>query len=132
MAAYDDKSPLETAIDEGRMEIWNIMREGLELSETEKLEQLCRMIVAGKMDPDDPWKEFNELLSSLPVELVFTGTYFGTEYMYCIFPRISTPLLISTSPILAILETCPSKRVNLSSPYSTCSPAISLPSFYQY
>ena len=87
MAAYDDKSPLETAIDEGRMEIWNIMREGLELSETEKLEQLCRMIVAGKMDPDDPWKEFNELLSSLPVELVFTGTYFGTEYMYCIFPR---------------------------------------------
>ena len=70
MAAYDDKSPLETAIDEGRMEIWNIMREGLELSETEKLEQLCRMIVAEKMDQDKPWKEFKELLSSLPVETV--------------------------------------------------------------
>ena len=81
MAAYDDKSPLETAIDEGRMEIWNIMREGLELSETEKLEQLCRMIVAGKMDPDDPWKEFKELLGSLPVELVFIAPYFWSKRM---------------------------------------------------
>ena len=79
MAAYDDKSPLETAIDEGRMEIWNIMREGLELSETEKLEQLCRMIVAGKMDQDDPWKEFKELLSSLPLELVFIATYIFSD-----------------------------------------------------
>ena len=71
MAAYDDKSPLETAIDCGRMEIWNIMREGLDLTEKDKLEQLCRMIVAGKMEQDDPWKEFKELLSSLPVDLVF-------------------------------------------------------------
>merc|ERR1719219_1272689 len=28
------------------------------------------MIVSGKMDHDDPWKEFKELLSTLPVELV--------------------------------------------------------------
>ena len=77
MAAYDDKSPLETAIDNGRMEIWNIMREGLELTEKDKLEQLCRMIVAGKMDQDDPWKEFKELLSTLHVELVFIAEYFG-------------------------------------------------------
>ena len=35
MAAYDDKSPLETAIDKGQMEIWNIMREGLELTDQE-------------------------------------------------------------------------------------------------
>ena len=76
MAAYDDKSPLKTAIEGGRMEIWNIMREGLELLEAEKLDQLCRMIVAGKMNLDDPWKEFKELLSSLPVELVFIATYF--------------------------------------------------------
>merc|ERR1719295_2509137 len=48
------------------------MREGLEFTEKEKLEQLCRMIVAGKMEQDDPWKEFKELLSSLPVELVNT------------------------------------------------------------
>ena len=76
MAAYDDKSPLETAIDEGRREIWNIMREGLEFSERERLEQLGRMIVAGKMDHDKPWKEFRELLSLLPVELVFMSPDF--------------------------------------------------------
>ena len=70
MAAYDDKSPLETAIDCGRMEIWNMMKEGLEFTEKEKLKQLCRMIVARKMEQDDPWKEFKELLLSLPVELV--------------------------------------------------------------
>ena len=71
MATFDDKSPLDTAIDNDRMEIWNIMREGLEFSESEKLEQLCRMIVSGKMDQDEPWREFKELLSTLPVELVF-------------------------------------------------------------
>ena len=75
MAAYDDKSPIETAIDNSRMEIWNIMREGLELSESDKLEQLCRMIVAGKMEEDDPWKEFKDLLSSLPVESVLNFAY---------------------------------------------------------
>merc|ERR1719239_525064 len=73
MAAYDDKSPLETAIDKGQMEIWNIMRESLELTDQEKLEQLCRMIVAGKMEQDEPWKEFKELLSSLPLKLVSTA-----------------------------------------------------------
>ena len=72
---HDDKSPLETAIDDGRMEIWNLMREGLELTEREKLEQLCRMIVAGKMEEDDPWKEFKDLLSSLPVESVINFAY---------------------------------------------------------
>merc|ERR1719209_1183552 len=72
MAAYDDKSPLETAIDKGQMEIWNIMRDGLELTDQEKLKQLYRMIMAGKMEPDEPWKEFKEFLSSLPLELVST------------------------------------------------------------
>merc|ERR1719180_149347 len=71
MAAYE--SPLETAIDNGQMEIWNIMRDGLELTDQEKLEQLCRMIMAGKMEQDEPWKEFKELLSSLPVQLVNTA-----------------------------------------------------------
>jgi len=71
MAAYE--SPLETAIDNGRMEIWNIMRERLELTDEEKLEQLGRMIMAGKMEQDEPWKEFKELLSSLPVQLVNTA-----------------------------------------------------------
>ena len=81
MAAYDDKSPLATAIDKGRMEIWNIMREGLELTDQEKLEQLCRMIMAGKMEQDEPWKEFKELLSSLPLELVIFELYFGRGHI---------------------------------------------------
>ena len=83
----DNKSPLETAIENDRMEIWNIMREGLELSKTDKMQQLCRMIVAGKMDQDDPWREFKELLATLPVELVFIvfASYFGMEHRYYIF-----------------------------------------------
>ena len=89
MAAHDDKSPLDTAIDNDRMEIWNIMREGLELSETDKLEQLCRMIVSGKMDQDNPWKEFKELLSTLPDELVFIAPFFRIEHIA--FPQGSSP-----------------------------------------
>ena len=68
MAAYDDKSPLETAIDNNQMEIWNIMRKSVDLTEKEKLEQLRRMIVAGKTEEDEPCKEFKELLSSLSAE----------------------------------------------------------------
>ena len=94
MAAYDDKSPLETAIACHRMEIWNIMREGLELTEKDKLEQLCRMIVSGKMDQDDPWKEFKELLSSLPVELVLSIFLKGA----CIVFAPLNPSFIRTIP----------------------------------
>ena len=68
MAAYDDRSPLETAITHGRMKIWNMMREGLELTEKETLVQLRRMIMSGNMDQDDFSREFKELLSSLSVE----------------------------------------------------------------
>ena len=68
MAAYDDRSPLETAINYGRMEIWNMMREGLELTEKETLVQLRRMIMSGITDQDDFSREFKELLSSLSVE----------------------------------------------------------------
>ena len=71
MAAYEDKSALETAIDNGRMEIWNIMREGLELSETDKLQQLCRMIVAGKMEQVDPSPFFSFTFYCLIVNKVF-------------------------------------------------------------
>ena len=87
MGAYDDKSPLETAIDNGRLEIWNIMREGLELTDQEKLEQLCRMIVAGKMEQDEPWKEFKEFLSSLPLKLVILELYLGREHILCLVAK---------------------------------------------
>ena len=70
MVAHFRQSPLEMAIINGQMDFWNIMREGTELTEKEKLVQLQRMIVDGKMDQDNPCKEFKELLSSLPVEMV--------------------------------------------------------------
>ena len=68
MSAYNDNSPMETAIENDHMEIWKIMQESVDLSEQEKLEQLQVMIE--KMDSNNPHKEFEELLSSLPVKLV--------------------------------------------------------------
>ena len=70
MVAYGHKSPLDMAIINGQMDFWDIMREGTELTEEEKLLQLRRMILDGKMEEDNPCKEFKELLSSLPVEVV--------------------------------------------------------------
>ena len=68
MSAYNDNSPLETAIENDHMEIWGIMQKSVELSDQKKLEQLQAMIE--KMDSENPYKEFEELLSSLPVNLV--------------------------------------------------------------
>ena len=68
MSAYNDNSPLETAIENDQMEIWRIMQKSVELSEQEKLEQLQAMIE--KMDSNNPQNEFEELLSTLPVKLV--------------------------------------------------------------
>ena len=68
--AYDNKSALETAIDNNQMKIWKMMREGVELSDYEVLEQLQAMIAAGREEDAHPQEEFQELLSSLPVEVV--------------------------------------------------------------
>ena len=70
MVAYDNKPALETAIDNNQMEIWKMMREGVELSDYEVLEQLQAMIAAGREEDAHPQEEFQELLSSLPVEVV--------------------------------------------------------------
>ena len=57
------------------------MREHVDLSEKEKLEQLHAMVVNSSwLDDDKPCEEFRELLSSLPVETVI------------VFPR--TPYLV--------------------------------------
>merc|ERR1719391_1555384 len=72
MAAHDQKSPLEMAIKNRQMDFWNIMRENTELTENEKLVQLRRMIMVENMEEDNPSKEFKELLSALPVEMVKT------------------------------------------------------------
>ena len=79
MVAFGNKSPLETAIAKNQIEIWNILRNGLELSEKEKLVQLRAMIECGRMEKDVYFEEFKELLSSLPVELVNDSTYIAKE-----------------------------------------------------
>ena len=79
MVAFGNKSPLETAIAKNQIEIWNIMRNGLELSEKEKLVQLRAMIDFGRMEEDVYFEEFKELLSSLPVELVNDSSYIAKE-----------------------------------------------------
>ena len=75
MVAFGKKSPLETAIAKNQIEIWKIMRKGLELSEKEKLVQLRAMIEWGQMEEDVYFEEFKQLLSSLPVELVNDSLY---------------------------------------------------------
>ena len=47
-----------------------MMRERVELSEHEVLEQLQAMIAAGREEDAHPQEEFQELLSSLSVEVV--------------------------------------------------------------
>ena len=79
MVAFGNKSPLETAIAKNKIEIWNIMRNGLELSEKEKLVQLRAMIECWRMKEDVYFEEFKELLSSLPVELVNDSAYIAKE-----------------------------------------------------
>ena len=79
MVAFGNKSPLETAIAKNQIEIWNIMRNGLELSEKEKLVQLRAMIECGRMEEKLYFEEFKELLSSLSVELVNDSSYIAKE-----------------------------------------------------
>ena len=86
-----------------------MMREHVDLSEKEKLEQLHAMVVNSSwLDDDKPCEEFKELLSSLPIETVI------------VFPRtpyLVRPLSISKSVISAqyslipkVSATCIEKR----------------------
>ena len=60
----------------------------LELSDQEKLQQLRAMVEVGKMDKDDPSKEFKELLSSLSIEVVNMFFFQEGKILICIlFPR---------------------------------------------
>ena len=70
MVAYDNESALGTAIDNNQMKLWKMMREHVELSEYEVLEQLQAMIAVGREEDAHPQEEFQELLSSLSVEVV--------------------------------------------------------------
>ena len=47
-----------------------MLMEHVQLSDQEKLQQLRAMVEVGKMEKEDPSKEFKELLSSLSIEVV--------------------------------------------------------------
>ena len=65
-----------------------MLMEHLELSDQEKLQQLRAMIEVGKMDKEDPSKEFKELLSSLSIEVVNMFFFQEGKILICILsPR---------------------------------------------
>ena len=65
-----------------------MLMEHLELSDQEKLQQLRAMVEVGKMDKDDPSKEFKELLSSLSIEVVNMFVFQEGKILICILsPR---------------------------------------------
>ena len=65
-----------------------MLMEHLELSDQEKLQQLRAMVEVGKMEKDDPSKEFKELLSSLSIEVVNMFFFQQGKILICtMFPR---------------------------------------------
>ena len=64
-------SPLVEPIARGHMEVWNMLKEHIEMTVEMKLEQLYQMIVLPECQRrGKPQTEFKELLASIPVELV--------------------------------------------------------------
>ena len=63
-------SPLEQALEGGNMEVWNLLKDHIEMTVELKLEQLYNMITTVYRYREEPHTEFKELLSSLPVESV--------------------------------------------------------------
>ena len=62
--------------------------EHVQLSDKEKLQQLRAMVEVGKMEKDDPSKEFKELLSSLSIEVVNMFFFQQGKILICtMFPR---------------------------------------------
>ena len=63
-------SPLEQALEGGNMEVWNLLKEQIEMTDELKLVQLYNMITTAYRYREEPHTEFKELLSSMPVETV--------------------------------------------------------------
>ena len=68
--------------------------EHVQLSDKEKLQQLRAMVEVGKMEKDDPSKEFKELLSSLSIEVVKHVFLSGGKnpYLYP-FPQVTDTII---------------------------------------
>ena len=86
------------------------MREHVDLSEKEKLEQLHAMVVNSSwLDDDKPCEEFKELLSSLPVETVIV--FPRTPYPYSEASSISKSIISAQYPLIPkVSATCIEKR----------------------
>ena len=64
-------SPLEGAMIKGHMEVWDILKDHIEMTVELKLEQLFYMIVTREYrNREECRTKFRELLSSIPVESV--------------------------------------------------------------
>ena len=95
---YDvlNQSTLEEAMKSCHMEVWKILKDHIEMTEELKLDQLYNMIVHQVYRwqdsyQEESYKEFKELLSSLPVELIslisrgdppVTSTLLQARYTY--------------------------------------------------
>ena len=84
-------SPLEQALEGGNMEVWNLLKDHIEMTVELKLEQLYNMITTVYRYREEPHTEFKELLSSLPVESItliskgdppVTSTLLQARYTY--------------------------------------------------
>jgi len=69
--------PLGIAIMLNYMDIWQILREHIELTEEAKIEQLFYMMSEMSENHPFPLEQFKELLASLPVDKVSTARVFG-------------------------------------------------------
>jgi len=71
--------PLRIAIKFGFMQIWKMIRDQMELTEEAKLDQLYFMLEERQIESPTvpPFKEFKELLLSLPMELVSRTPFLG-------------------------------------------------------
>ena len=73
-------SPLEQALEGGNMEVWNLLKDHIEMTVELKLEQLYNMITTAYRYREEPHTEFKELLSSLPLESVTLFNCLQIEY----------------------------------------------------
>ena len=69
----------------------------VQLSDQEKLQQLRAMVEVGKMEKEDPSKEFKELLSSLSIEVVNMFLFQEGTILVCILSSQVTDTIIEAS-----------------------------------
>ena len=100
-------SPLEQALEGGNMEVWNLLKDHIEMTVELKLEQLYNMITTVYRYREEPHTEFKELLSSLPLESVTLFNCLQIEYqckqpMYTL--TLQCPRIQCNTKLLRLLQ----------------------------